>query len=309
MSRKIRGMAAAAMILAATGAQAREPGIAAQTPPGLTIGLPIAMVPPPGLYWTMRTSINAADLVDANGHNFGERFTIYGVSNQFTWVPGIEIFGGKYKAFVTVPLIHIDMDHSAGPPNGPAGPLGRFQHFGVANPKFQPLDLAWSLGNGWHAQAAVGFYAPISSYAKNDTIKIGADFWTLEPSVGLTYMKDDWHLSLHGVYNTNTENHSTRYRSGDQVFVNATLTRKIFDTWSVGPVGYYQQQITDDKNDGMAYGPTKPLFGTQKQVALGALISHQFGPVNATLFYTNDVVAEGTTKSSKIWLNFAYKLF
>jgi hypothetical protein len=306
---RIRELAALTMILAATGALAREPGLASQTPPGLTIGLPIAMVPPPGLYWTMRTSVNSADLVDGKGHFFGERFTIYGISNQLTWVPGWTLLGGKYKAFVTVPMIDIDMNHSVGAPHGPAGPLGRFSQFGIANPKVQPFDLAWSLGGGWNIEASVGFYAPISSYKKTDKIKIGADFWTLEPGIGVTYLKDDWHLSLHAVYNTNSENASTKYRSGDQVFLNGTLTRKVFDDWSVGPVAYYQQQITSDTNNGMAYGPKKPTFGSQKEFAVGALVGHQFGPVNATLFYTNDVVAEGTTKSSKVWLNFAYKLY
>jgi len=122
-------------------------------------------------------------------------------------------------------------------------------------------------------------------------------------------LKDDWHASLQLAYSTNTENASTQYRSGDQVFLNATLTKDVLDGWNIGPVAYFQQQVTDDENNGMFYGPDMPTFGTQRQLAFGGLVNHQFGRFNVTAFYTHEAIAEGTTKGNKFWLNFQTKLY
>jgi len=134
-SRKIAAAALLAVGFTIGTVEAREPGIASQTPPGLTLGLPIATAPPQGLYLTARTSAYSADLVDSSGKYYGQTADVYVLSNQLTWVPGWEFLGGKYKAFAVIPFVRTDIDHTAGPPDGPAGALGRFSNFGVAIPR------------------------------------------------------------------------------------------------------------------------------------------------------------------------------
>ena len=296
-------LAATAASLWVAGAQAREPGVAPQIPPGLTIGLPIAASPPPGFYVTNRTAYYSAKLKDNGGNYQGQDVSVFSESMQFTWVPGWKLLGASYKAFVSVPFVNVHMTRTT----TATGPLGSWQKGGFADPKFQPLDLSWNLGGGFFFGAAVGFYAPIGTYNKGDTINPGANFWTLEPSIGLTYLKDGWNASLHVIYDTNTENRDTKYRSGDQIFLNATVTKNI-DGWNVGPVGYYMKQVTGDVNRGGLPSYGGRVFDPQELLAVGGLISRQVGPFNLTAFYTHEVYARNTLQGGKFWFNVGVKM-
>ncbi len=277
---------------------AREPGIAPNMPPGLTLGVPIAVNPPPGWYLTNRMSYASYTLRDASGGYNGQDATIAAESMQLTWLPGTQLLGASYKAFVIVPLVNMDMTRTT----TTTGKLGTWHVTGLANPKIQPLDLSWNLGHGWSAVSGLGFYAPLGYYSKNAPLSIGGNFWTLEPSAGITYLRDNWHFSAHLVYNTNTRNHDNEYRSGDQVFLNLTLTRA-FGAWKLGPVAYYQEQITPDSNGG-----GRPTFGGQvfadpRQVGAGLLASTDWGKAKLTAFVTRDVQARNTMAGDKVWFN------
>lgn len=83
---------------------------------------------------------------------------------------------------------------------------------------------------------------------------------TYEPHAAITYLKDDWNLTAHAVYDFNTASagHTgvggllanagspaatffNGYRSGDLAFLELTTTKK-FGEWQVGPVGYYRNR-------------------------------------------------------------------
>ena len=71
--------------------------------------------------------------------------------------------------------------------------------------------------------------------------------------MGLSYFKpgpDGYNLSLHALYNINSENEDTKYRSGDQLFLNWAAT-KSFGGFNAGFVGYYTKQTTADTETGI----------------------------------------------------------
>ncbi|MGE5477487.1 MAG: transporter [Bacteroidales bacterium] len=293
----------AAAILTAGAAQAREPGIAPQFPPGQTLGLANAVSPPPGLYLMNRLAWYDAELRDDAGRALGQHATVRSEAIQLTWVPGLSLLGGDYKAFVNLPLVDMTVTRRS-----PAtGRPGRYHSSGVADPKVQPLDLSWKLGDGWFAGAGLGVYVPVGTYSANADINIGQHFWTVEPGAALTYLKDGWNASLHVLYDVNTENTANHYRSGDQVFVNATVTRNLAG-WDVGPVGYAQKQVTDDRNDGGAATFRGTTASPSEQLGLGLLASHALGPAKVTAFVTRDVEARNTLGGDKLWLNVSLPL-
>ncbi|MFD1626850.1 SphA family protein [Azospirillum griseum] len=288
--------------VAAGVAQAREPGIAPMIPPGLTMGLPIAVNPPPGVYLTNRTAFYSAKLYDNNGHYNGQKADILSNSVQLTWIPGVELLGGTYKAFVMAPYVDIHQKRTT----TAVGRLGSWHTSGFGNPKIQPLDLAWNLGDGFNVSAGVGVYLPIGNWSAGSAINLGGKFWTVEPSVGVTYLKDGWNASLQILYDTNTRNPDNHYRSGDQVFANATVTKTI-DEWTIGPVGYYQKQVTADSNTGGRATFGGAIFKEPEQLALGGLVGRQIGPVRFTGMVTSEVMARNTYGGTKFWLNANYK--
>lgn len=293
----------ASMAIVAAAAQAREPGIAPQFPPGQTLGLANAVSPPPGLYLMNRLAWYDANLRDDDGRDTGQHATVRSEAIQLTWVPGIQVLGAEYKAFVNLPLVDMTVTRRYRNPGRP----GRYHTSGLADPKLQPLDLSWNLGDGWYAGAGLGVYVPVGTYHANADINIGQHFWTAEPGLALSYLKDGWNASLHVLYDVNSENTDNHYRSGDQVFANVTLTRNL-GGWDVGPVGYVQKQVTEDRND----GGTNTFRGTTadpaEQIGLGLLASHMLGPAKITAFVTRDVEARNTLAGDKVWLNVSLPL-
>jgi len=292
-------------VLAATmpDARAREPGIAPVTPPGLTLGLPIAVSLPEGVYLTQRSSYYDATLYNPAGQKNGETASVFANSSQITYVPGLMILGATYKAFILVPLVDEWIDRTT-----PAsGRTGKYNQLDFANPKIQPIDLSWNLGNGFNVSTGVGVYVPLGQYTPGAAINLGADFYTVEPSVGFTYLKDGWNASFQTVYDTNTRNNKLRYLSGDQIMFNATVT-KDFGGFNVGPVAYYQRQITGDVNDGGRTTFGGRTFSAPSNLAFGALVSHRVGSAIVTAYVTDDVAWHNTIGGVKGWLAVIFKL-
>lgn len=279
-------------------ANAREPGIAPVMPPGLTLGLPIALNPPPGFYLMNRSAYASYTLRDNNGNYNGQKSQILSDSLQLNWVPGWQLAGASYKAFVMLPVIDLKMTRTT----TATGKLGAWHSTGLGNPKLQPLDLSWMLGNGWAVGGGIGFYAPLGQYSKGADLNIAGHFWTLEPSFGVTYLKNGWHASMHVVYNTNTRNDDNQYKSGDQAFVNLTTT-KAFGAWSVGPVAYYQKQVTKDSNKGglPTYGGR--IFDAPMQFGAGLIVNTEIDKLRLYAMVTRDVVVHNTAGGNKIWFN------
>ncbi|MCX7367222.1 MAG: transporter [Alphaproteobacteria bacterium] len=303
----IRRLGAAAILcLLSIDAAAREPGIASVYPPGQTLGTAIAVPLRPGAYVTSRTAYYNAAVVNNDGHPTGRQYDIESESLALTWVPEGHVLGGAtYKASISVPFAYATQHRSA---PLPAAMQGTVSAFGMGNPKVQLVDLAWPLGDGFYAATGFGIYAPLGRYGVTDPVDIGANFWTFEPSLGFTYLKDGWNASLHALYNTNTENPANRYLSGDQLFVNATITKNIAG-FDFGPVSSYQKQVSGDYNAGgrTTYGglTAQPT----EQFAMGGSIGHRMDNVYLQLMYTHDISAHNAMRGDKVWLNLTYKFF
>jgi hypothetical protein len=308
MRERTRARRAAAIVVlcfTATVVEAREPGIAPLYPPGQSLGPAIAVPLPRGLYFGSRTSYYDALLMNNEGQPAGQHLSIASEALQITWVPGWEILGASYKMFVLAPFASVNQNRTYPLPPSMRGTASQI---GAANLKFQFFDLSWSLGDGFYAATGISVYFPIGQWALNAPINIGANFWTFEPSLAFSYFKDGWNASLHALYDTNTVNPKNQYYSGDQLFLNATLTKN-FEGFNIGPVSYYQKQVTNDYNHGGVgvFGGATAL--PTEQFALGGVISHQFDKIYIQLMYTQDIYARNAIQGSRVWLNLSYKIF
>ncbi len=273
-------------------------------PPGITLGLPIAASPPPGLYFLTHSSFYDAKLYDADGDYAGVKGEASATSFILSWVPGWKLLGGTYRALAVAPLVHVDLTREA--PFFPPLLQGQVSKTAWANPLVQPIDISWNLGGGFFASAGIGVYFPLYQWDVDAPLNIDANFWVIEPTLGFTYLNNGWHASLHFMYDHNYENEDIHYRSGDQLFLNATLTRT-FGRVTVGPVAYYNKQVTDDVNKGGLAVFGGMTFGNPEQFALGGLISGRVQGIDLQLMYTHDVYTRDAIGGDRYWLRTGLK--
>ena len=129
----------------------------------------------------------------------------------------------------------------------------------------------------------------------------GQNFWSISPSVGVSYLRDGWNLSAHLIYFSNFENKDNGYKSGDEINLNLTAMKDIGNGWSVGAVGYLREQISSDKNPNGAFGGM--LADDASQRGLGLSLSKQVGPMTFNAMYSKDLSARNSGGGDRIWLN------
>jgi hypothetical protein len=193
---------------------------------------------------------------------------------------------------------------------------------GAANTVWSPINLSWNLGNGWLTSVGFTFYAPDGSQgpgplgalapAATNTGGIGAPFWTFEPSFAISYLADGWDLTAHLGYHVNTTNSATNFRSGDQLFLDLTATKR-FGNWELGPVAYYSTQTTSDQDPNGTYAAANALgiavYTKPEVFALGGLVGYDWSPARVYVYVTDEVFARDTAQGRKVWGNLIFKLW
>src|SRR3954470_16102671 len=115
-----RRLAIALLSIAATAAQAREPGIGPVFQPGSTLGVANAVPLSPGLRIASRSAYHDGLFMGNDGRPTGVRINFAGEAFLVTWVPGWEILGGSYKTSVLAPFANFTQFRDA-----PVPPAGR----------------------------------------------------------------------------------------------------------------------------------------------------------------------------------------
>jgi hypothetical protein len=288
----VRAVLAASAIaaLCSTPTPAREPGAGNAYSPGASIGLPTGANLPEGLWFEDTSSFYEASA----GVKDGVKLTALATAPRLLWTTPWTILGATEMAFVIAPIVNLDISNFPGSP----GVSGHSLAF--ANPEFTPINLSWNLGvPGLSGSATFGFYPPIGRYSNNATVNVGDNFWTFQPEAALSYISPDWLLSVHFLYNTNTENTATRYTSGDQLFVDFTALRNIGNV-QAGLIAYYTKQVTSDTDSGTYYGTAHPLFGEPGAFAPGVFVGYKLGKTELAVYVTHDVtVTQGATQGTR----------
>ena len=306
-ARAVRPLGAATGVLLFALAQpsgwARELGVGDQYPPGLTLGIPTGANLPPGIWMLNRASYYSSNVVDANGNDAGISVTAPSASVQLSFVPGWTFLGASYMAFIVQPAAQVT--------TRVGGVSNRID--GFPDTALSPVNLSWDLGNSWFVSAGFTFYGPDGSISGPlSTSGIGANFWTFEPSVAVSYLGGGYDLTAHLIYETNTANPTTKYRSGDQLFLDLTAT-KSFGKWEIGPVGYYTMQTTSDSDPngvyaGLAAAGVPGIYSRPTAFALGGLVGYDLDPARLQVYATDEVFARYRTQGWKVWARMSFKL-
>lgn len=263
-------------------AMAIEPGVAPQSTPGAAIGA-TAKPLDPGIYFSDTALSYQAKQVGpgaaaVNGNNANVTRALDAV--KITVVPGWSFLGATYSAAVSQKFAF----KSVGPPTNTSAT-------GIGNTFFSPVQLAWNLGNGFYVQAGFGMYAPDGTTAGLlGTGNVGDPYWTFQPQLIVSYIKDGWSLTANLYDEINTKNRNSGYTSGEIFHADFTAT-KSFGRWAFGPVAYFTDQITADTTSAAYEFLNQGKFSN---FALGGLLSYDFGPVKLTTWATDEVYASAS---------------
>lgn len=275
-------------------AQAAENGNT-QYSPGAAQFFAAGIPPYPGLYFLSQTNYFSADRTnDSNGNRVPVDFNVkaWAETMRFLYVSDIEIGGAQLWGQVVVPLVHLDL----------SVPFGKDSAFGLA-------DVTTTLGLAWHPDrynsfvVGVDLAMPTGRYNPSDIANIGNNHWSVQPTVGYHY-SDPQGLELATTARLifNTENHDTDYTNGTEFVLDYAVGWNL-DKWRIGAVGYYLQQISDDRGPGVAADGHRG-----RGFALGPSLTYSFNPgLQVSASWQHDIVAENRPQGDSVWVNFATK--
>jgi hypothetical protein len=292
--RKQRKLATAlAMALAALplAASASEGGKSAY--PNGAEDFMVGAVPPPGNYLiNYLLNYSADDFNNGSGNSMIPGFDLNVWANVFRFLQVTEhkILGGNWGWHVFVPLMQVDVTI---PP--PAGP-GSSSEGSIGDILFSPFIVSWHHSKNLHSVIALDIYAPTGSYDQYRLANTGLNYWTFQPVFAATYITDDgWEASAKFMYDFNTENRDTNYRSGQAFHFDYTFA-KHFPGWALGVGGYYFVQTTDDGGSG---APPDGFKG--KAFAVGPQVMFDVGKVKAILKYQWETESEYRPEGNTFW--------
>jgi hypothetical protein len=327
-------VAALALVMVAGQGFAEETGDFNATLRGATIGIPLGAAPPPGVYADLLTFTG----IDGRGTGQAAGTTVFGQawSPALVWAPGWKFMGGSYTAAVIQPFFVV-----AAVSSDPSGPIafnsGVPGNGGLAtsNAWFENMhntiftqSLSWGLAPGWFGSLGFGIQGPDGSIY-NGTLN--QDYWTYSPKAALAYLGKDWHLAVNFDYDIHTASagHTgtfaalqaagvpgiaamgVGYVSGQQAFVDWSATYHM-GKWEMGPVGYFKWQTTADRpGNGFTCATIAIPCGNDTDIALGALVGYNFGPVNFQTWVTKSIYTRDDfgTGGLSVWTRMSFRLW
>lgn len=286
--------AAGVFALSWSSADAMEALVSPQSKAGVFIGAS-AGVPPPGIYmfnqvFTYQSNLTGPGTTTALGGSTHTGIQAAVDVQGFLFVPGWTFLGATYDAVIVQPFV---MKNFGQPIN--------VEQSGVHNTYIVPVELAWKLADsGFAIKTGVGIYTPDGTVnGFTGTGNVGNAFWTFQPEVIVSYLKDGWNLSAAIYEEFNTRSTVSQYKSGDILHADFTATKSI-GKWTLGPVAYYYGQVSNDSCLVTCGYATGTLTNAQRfnVWAVGGLVGYNFGPAALSVWATQEVSAKASNPAA-----------
>lgn len=286
---------------------------------GATQGIPAGALPPPGLYGGF--GLNATGLGGKAG--VGNQAIpgmatapAFGYGVNLLWVPGWTFLGASYGAGIVQGMYIGTAESSLNPPFAASSVNSQ-----LANTTFIPAILSWSLGHGWFAALALNVIGPDGSQWASTlaSVDLNPDYWTVAPGFAVSYLDANWTASANLRYDINSASRGVTmgapflagagngFISGNELFGDFTLLYKI-GKWSIGPVGYFEAQTTADR-PGLGVACTPAICGFQSQIAVGALVGYDFGPVAVQTWFDQTVECANAVCGLDVWARMSFRIW
>ncbi|WP_206243448.1 SphA family protein [Novosphingobium terrae] len=276
--------------------------------PGATIGIPKGLPPADGITISTKVLFRPNKIYDGNGHDTGARADLILNTPTIMWAPGVKLLGGTYSVYAIQPLSYRVVTS------------GGVQHqaAGAFNTEISPFNLAWNATKSLGISTGVLVFLNDSAFKRDGPVHIGNNYWTVEPSIGATFHKKGWMVSVFSVVDINTTNNDyvgalntmgKHYHSGTSVYVDYTIAKK-HKNLTYGVAGYWGHQLADDTVDGVAVPATatRAQGNRLEQFAVGPVLGLDVGKLNFAAYYTHDVVHQQAIAGDAFWFRISAKI-
>lgn len=256
--------------------------------PGITTGLPLGAMPPPGFYGTSNNYVVTGNVRDGQGSAVPIHVSNYVTNFTVLWSSPYTVLGAHYGADIIQSFASIGVDS-----RGVGGRKTRSTS--GFNPIINPVMLSWNLGKGLFVEVGQSMYLPTGGIHINNGVRnqtsYANSYFTYEPNLAVTYLHDGWNFTVNNVIDVNETDSRTGYHSGDAFYADLTATKAIGNL-TIGAIGNYTQQFEDDTSHGKVVAD-----GVQAEhVMIGPLASYNFGKFSLTARYITDVRTRNDVK-------------
>lgn len=286
--RKVCSVVSCVLALLASQAMATEGGGGAY--PNGAEDFMSGAIPPPGNYLIpYGLYYHADELMDKSGNKVPGDFDleVSGVVLRYVHVTKVAVAGGLWAQQIFVPVLNVDVT---------APPGMSDEKFGMGDLIVDPFILSWHKPP-FHWVVGVDTFVPLGAYEDKDIANIGRNYWTFEPVAALTYLTEGgFDASVKAMYDINTENKDTGYRSGDEFHTECAAGFSI-GKLKIGANGFYYKQTTDDDAPVGAM-----VLGKGEQFGLGPAIGYQAGKLNIVAKYQREFETEARPEGDRFWL-------
>ena len=298
MRQSCQRMLLAIAVAAASGAARASEGLIPYLP-GVTTGIPVGALPPPGLYGTNNDYVVFGKVRNDQGDILPITVDNYSESVTLVYSSPYHVLGAQYGAGI----IQISASHNVDARQVGGGDTSSFGFF---NTILQPVILSWQLDPRLFVSTTQTAYLKDGEFhASNgvrDQTSYANNYWTYEPSAAISYLDHGWDLTGNFLYDFNTLDHKTDYRSGSTFYADLTVARK-FEKLNVGLVSAIVQQTTDDRQHGVVVGDGNRAA----HLMIGPLLSYELHNFSVTARYFADLRARNDVNLSIAYLTINFK--
>jgi hypothetical protein len=258
---------------------------------GVDEGLAAGASPPPGVYGILNNYWASFDMMDASGHKNGVKLDALVEVPIVLWQTGYTVFGANLSAAIAQPFDYTNLRIA-----GDAA-VSNNAHWGTYNTLIIPFQLSWALPDDFHVATNLTVLVDDASSAPGRApagggVGSGNGYWTLEPTLGVSWLHDGWNLSMNLHYDYNFRNDKTDYRSGQQIAIDYTAT-KTLGKWIVGVGAHQENQLNDDSGAGAVAAGCPSKNGCKvANYGIGPLVGYQFGGVEILAEYNHGLYTE-----------------
>jgi hypothetical protein len=228
--------------------------------PGTAGDILFAQPPEPGwqtaaLLWYQSGDVSRAVL--QGRVNFSLDIDLFLAIPSATYTFEQPVLGGTYTVGIAVPFGYANLDAQAVFPI--LGPRKASEDsFDLSDMVFTPVWLNWKVG-AVSFKLAENVIAPTGGYDTSDSVNLGRNYWSFDTIAAVTWFneKTGTAVDLAPGIMVNTENNKTDYKTGTEFHLDFAVNQFFSESFAVGIIGYWYQQVSGDSGSGAVLGDFK----------------------------------------------------
>lgn len=226
------------------------------------------------------------------------------------WVPSTNFAGGTLALGGAVPFGYVSVDADAvltGPGGTPIA-ISRSDDAWIIGDPVVTGVLSWKHGKTYLAASTI-VNIPIGQYREGDLANLSFHRWAVDASLALSWHDPEsgWDVSGKVGLTFNGENEDTDYDSGDELHLEASVSKTLSPKWTLGAQAYYFDQQTGDSGSGARLGDFKGEVS-----GVGGFVAYSFNigkaPVTTRLRAFDEFDATNRPEGYSVWFDFVMPL-